>query len=53
MLLVCGMTAIGLGVSLRGVRTLGWGAFLAAALVAISVGCASILRVSRFAGVSG
>ena len=53
LLLVCGMTAIGLGVSLREVRTLGWRAFLAAALVAISVGCASLLLVSRFAGVPG
>jgi uncharacterized membrane protein YadS len=53
LLLVCGMTAIGLGVSLREVRTLGWRAFLAAALVAISVGCMSLLLVSRFAGVSG
>jgi uncharacterized integral membrane protein (TIGR00698 family) len=47
LLLVCGMTAIGLGVSLREVRTLGWRAFLAAAIVALAVVCASVLAVSR------
>ena len=43
LLLVCGMTAIGLGVSLREVRKLGWRAFLAAAVVALAVGSASVL----------
>jgi uncharacterized membrane protein YadS len=47
LLLVCVMTAIGLGVSLREVRTLGWRAFLAAAIVALAVVCASVLAVSR------
>jgi uncharacterized integral membrane protein (TIGR00698 family) len=46
LLLVCGMTAIGLGISLREVRTLGWRAFLAAAMVALSVCCTSLLAVS-------
>jgi uncharacterized membrane protein YadS len=53
LLLVCGMTAIGLGVSLREVRTLGWRAFLAAVMIAIAVGSASILLVSRLAGAPG
>jgi uncharacterized integral membrane protein (TIGR00698 family) len=53
LLLVCGMTAIGLGISLRDVRTLGWRAFLAAALVAIAVGVASLLAVSRLTGAPG
>jgi hypothetical protein len=47
------MTAIGLGISLRDVRTLGWRAFLAAALVAIAVGVASLLAVSRLTGAPG
>ena len=46
LLLVCGMTAIGLGISLREVRTLGWRAFLAAAMVALAVCCTSLLAVS-------
>jgi uncharacterized integral membrane protein (TIGR00698 family) len=46
LLLVCGMTAIGLGISLREVRTLGWRAFLAAAVVALAVCCASLLALS-------
>jgi uncharacterized membrane protein YadS len=50
LLLVCGMTAIGLGVSLREVRTLGWRAFLTAAAVALAVCCASLLALSWLAG---
>ena len=50
LLLVCGMTAIGLGISLREVRTLGWRAFLTAAAVAAAVCCASILTVTRLTG---
>jgi uncharacterized integral membrane protein (TIGR00698 family) len=46
LLLVCGMTAIGLGVSLREVRSLGWRAFLAAAVVALAVCSVSVLAVS-------
>lgn len=46
LLLVCGMTAIGLGISLREVRTLGWRAFVAAAVVALAVCCASLLALS-------
>ena len=46
LLLVCGMTAIGLGISLREVRTLGWRAFIAAAAVALAVCCASLLALS-------
>ena len=46
LLLVCGMTAIGLGISLREVRTLGWRAFVAAAAVALAVCCASLLALS-------
>jgi uncharacterized integral membrane protein (TIGR00698 family) len=45
LLLVCGMTAIGLGVSLREVRKLGWRAFFAATVVALAVGSASVLAV--------
>jgi uncharacterized membrane protein YadS len=50
LLLVCGMTAIGLGVSLREVRTLGWRAFLTAAGVALAVCCTSLLALSWLAG---
>jgi len=46
LLLVCGMTAIGLGISLREVRSLGWRAFVAAAAVALAVCCASLLALS-------
>ena len=56
LLLVCGMTAIGLGISLREVRTLGWRAFVAAAAVALAVCCASLLALSwlsRRAALSG
>jgi uncharacterized integral membrane protein (TIGR00698 family) len=53
LLLVCGMTAIGLGVSLREVRTLGWRAFVAAAVVAIAVCGASLLLVSHLTSPSG
>ena len=49
LLLVCGMTAIGLGVSLREVRTLGWRAFLAAAVVALAACSASLLALSWLA----
>jgi uncharacterized membrane protein YadS len=44
------MTAIGLGISLREVRTLGWRAFLAAAMVALAVCCTSLLAVSWLTG---
>jgi uncharacterized integral membrane protein (TIGR00698 family) len=50
LLLVCGMTAIGLGVSLREVRTLGWRAFLTAAGVALAVCCASLLALTWLEG---
>jgi len=46
LLLVCGMTAIGLGISLREVRSLGWRAFVAATAVALAVCCASLLALS-------
>jgi uncharacterized integral membrane protein (TIGR00698 family) len=46
LLLVCGMTAIGLGVSLREVRQLGGRAFLAAIVVALAVACASVIGVT-------
>src|SRR5262245_27218890 len=50
LLLVCGMTAIGLGVSLREVRQLGGRAFLAAIVVALAVGCASVIGVTWLTG---
>ncbi len=50
LLLVCGMTAIGLGISLRDVRTLGWRAFAAAAAVALAVCVASLGAISWLAG---
>jgi uncharacterized integral membrane protein (TIGR00698 family) len=46
LLLVCGMTAVGLGVSLRDLRTLGWRALVAACVVALAVACASLLALS-------
>jgi uncharacterized integral membrane protein (TIGR00698 family) len=46
LLLVCGMTAVGLGVSLRDVRTLGWRALVAACVVALAVACASLLALN-------
>lgn len=52
LLLVCGMTAVGLGVSLREVRTLGWRAFAAASVVALAVGTASIGMLSWLTGAS-
>ena len=48
-LLMMLLTAIGLGVSLREVRSLGWRAFLAAAVVALAVCSVSVLAVSWFA----
>ncbi len=50
LLLVCGMTAVGLGVSLREVRTLGWRAFAAACAVALAVCAASLGAISGLAG---
>jgi uncharacterized membrane protein YadS len=52
LLLVCGMTAVGLGVSLREVRTLGWRAFAAAAAVALAVCVVSLGMVGWLAGAS-
>jgi uncharacterized integral membrane protein (TIGR00698 family) len=46
LLLVCGMTAVGLSVSLRDVQTLGWRALIAAVVVALAVACVSLLGVS-------
>lgn len=50
LLLVCGMTAIGLGISLAEVRTLGWRAFVTATAVAIAVCGASVLALSWLSG---
>ena len=50
LLLVCGMTAVGLGVSLREVRALGWRAFAAAVAVALAVCVVSLGLVSWLAG---
>jgi uncharacterized integral membrane protein (TIGR00698 family) len=46
LLLVCGMTAVGLSVSLSDVRTMGSRALIAAVVVAVAVACVSLLATS-------
>lgn len=46
LLLICGMSAVGFGVSLRDVRTVGWRPLLGALLIAIAVGVCSLALTS-------